>query len=96
MKTITVVVNVPASAASKTREDWWAAVILALKGVQKWRPIIAEGVFVLTSDVGSIKIENQDFASCMMCDKEEWGQIYKNEFDKLVKAIDNSVIVKIL
>ena len=96
MKTITVVVNVPASAANKLREDWWSSVILALKGVHKWKPIIVEDTFVLTSDVGSIKIDNNPFASCMMCDKQEWNQIYQKEFNTLVKAIDNSVTVTIL
>ena len=95
MKTITVIVNVPRSAAKKIREDWWSPVILALKGVQKWKPIITEDAFVLTSDVGSIKISNHSFASCMMCDKQEWNQKYQNEFDTLVKAIDNSVTVTI-
>ena len=95
MRTITVVVNVPESAANKLREDWWSSVILALKGVQKWKPIIVEGAFILTSDVGSIKIDNHSFASGMMCDKQEWNQIYQNEFDTLVKAIDNSVTVTI-
>ena len=95
MKTITVVVNVPELAANKIREDWWSSVILALKGVQKWKPIIVEGVFILTSDVGSIKIDNRSFSSCMMCDKQEWNQKYQNEFYTLVKAIDNSVTVTI-
>ena len=96
MKTINVMVNVPESVANRTREDWWSSVILALKGVQKWRPIIVEEEFVLTSDIGSIKIDNHPFVSCMMCDKQEWEQIYQNEFETLVKAIDNSVTVTIM
>ena len=94
MKTINIMVDVPMSAANKKREEWWSAVILALNGMQKWKPIIAEGVFVLTSDVGSIRIDNHSFASCMMCDKQTWQQIYRNEFDILVKAIDNAATVK--
>lgn len=87
MKETIVTVLLTSSVAKKSAKMWQNAVFVATCGTKKWRPIVADGIFTIASEIGSFNLSNRSFASGMMCDLKEWKK-YRADFEKIVKAID--------
>lgn len=83
---ITVMLTMPT--ARKSQKVWWDAVFAKVCVARKWRPIVADGIFTIASEVGSFNLNNRNFASVMTCDLEAWRE-YRAEFKEIVKAIDS-------
>jgi len=87
MKETIVTVLLTSAAAKKSTKAWQNAAFVATCGKKKWRPIVADGIFTIASEIGSFNLSNHNFASGMMCDLKEWKK-YRAEFERIVKVID--------
>ena len=93
MKETIVTVTMPPTAANIPQAKWWGDALIATFGNSKWKPIVANGVFALASDVGTFILDAKGFASGMMCDKAIWQNQYKQEFQTIVNAIAHPVSI---
>ncbi len=88
MKETIVTVLLTSSTARKSAKVWQNAAFVAMCGAKKWKPIVADGIFTVASEIGSFNLSNRSFASGMMCSLKKWRR-YRAEFEKIVKAIDS-------
>lgn len=92
MKETIVTVQLQPTTAKKTAKVWQSAAFAATCNTKKWTPIVADGIFTISSEVGSFNLNNRSFASGMMCDLKEWKK-YRTEFVKIAMAIDSKAVV---
>lgn len=86
MKETIVTVLFPPTAANISAKAWQSAAFAATCNTKKWTPIVADGIFTISSEVGSFNLNNRSFASGMMCELKKWKK-YSAEFNNIVKAI---------
>ena len=93
MKETIVTVTMPPMATNIPQTKWQSDALIATFGKSKWKPIVADGVFALASDVGTFILDAKGFASRMMCDKALWQNDYKQGFQTIVNAIAQPVSI---
>ncbi len=88
MKETIVTVLFTSPSAKASAKVWQNDAFAIMSGMKKWKPIVADGIFTIVSEIGSFNLSNHNFASVMMCDRKKWKK-YCAEFVKIVNSIDS-------